>query len=128
MNFSTRAEYGLKAMVNLAESFPNQKALGDIAREENISVKYLENLISKLKISNLVKSQRGKSGGYVLSKDPKQLKVGLIIEALEGHISLMKCTGKKCAQESRCASSMVWKKLEEQIRKTLYEIKLGDLI
>lgn len=128
MKFSTRAEYGLKAMVNLAENFPNQKKLKDIAREESISAKYLENLISKLKINKLVKSQRGKNGGYTLSKKPKQLEIGLIIEALEGPISLMKCTRKTCAQESRCASSAVWKKLEEQIKKTLYEIKLGDLI
>lgn len=128
MKFSTRAEYGLKAMVNLAESYPCQKTLGDIAREENISVKYLENLVSRLKRNKLVESQRGKSGGYTLSKKPEKIEVGKIIEVLEGPIAPMKCTRKACAQESQCASRVVWKKLEEQIKITLYKIKLGDLI
>lgn len=128
MKFSTRAEYGLKAMVNLAENYPFQKTLGDIAREENISVKYLENLISKLKRSKLVQSQRGKSGGYTLSEKPEKLTVGKIIEVLEGPITPMKCGKRGCSQESQCASRVVWKKLEDQIRGTLYTIKLGDLI
>ncbi len=128
MKFSTRAEYGLKAMVNLAESYPSQKALKDIAREENISVKYLENLIARLKRSNLVGSQRGKNGGYILSGKPEQLSVGRIIEVLEGPIAPMKCASKACTQKGKCASRVVWKKLEEQIRKTLYSMKLGDLI
>lgn len=128
MKFSTRAEYGLKAMVNLAESYPAQKALKDIAQEENISVKYLEILAAKLRRSNLIESQRGKSGGYTLSEKPEQMAVGKIIEVLEGPIAPMKCTRKTCAQEGRCASRIVWKKLEEQVRKTLYDIKLNDLV
>ena len=71
MKFSTRAEYGLKAMVNLAKCYPAQKNIKEICREENVSVKYLERLVGELRKNNLVKSQKGKSGGYTLSKKTK---------------------------------------------------------
>lgn len=127
MKFSTRAEYGLKAMANLAKDFPEQKVLKQISKEENISVKYLERLIGELRNKNLVRSQKGKNGGYVLSKNPRQIRVGEIVEILDGPISPMKCVGKFCALENRCSSSFVWTKVGAQIKKTLYAIKLSDL-
>jgi Rrf2 family protein len=126
MKFSTKAEYGLKAMVNLAESFPVQKNLKSVSQEENISIKYLEQLFSKLKKANLIISSKGKSGGYTLAKKPTLIKVGEIVEILEGLIAPMGCEGKSCSL--KCASSIVWVKLGEQIKKTLYKIKLSDLI
>ncbi|HEX7586310.1 MAG TPA: Rrf2 family transcriptional regulator [Patescibacteria group bacterium] len=128
MKFSTRAEYGLKAMANLAKDFPAQKTVKDISKEENISVKYLERLIGELRKKNLVTSQRGKNGGYVLGKNPKNIRVGEIVEILDGPISPMKCVGKFCALEHRCSSSFVWTKVGAQIKKTLYSIKLSELI
>jgi Rrf2 family protein len=128
MQFSTRAEYGLKAMANLAKSYPAQKNIKTISKEEGISVKYLERLVNELRKNNLVKSQLGKSGGYTLAKNPKAIKVGEIIEILEGTIAPMKCVGKKCILEHNCTSSVVWNKLGEQIRKTLYGIRLSELI
>ena len=128
MRFSTRAEYGLKAIVNLAQCYPKQKNIKTISKEEGISVKYLERLVNELRKNNLVKSQLGKSGGYTLAKNPKLIRVGEIIEILEGSISPMKCFGKKCVLEHACSSSIVWNKLGEQIRKTLYGIRLSELI
>lgn len=128
MQFSTRAEYGLKAMVNLAQDYPKQKNIKTISKEEGISVKYLERLVNELRKNNLVKSQLGKSGGYTLAKNPKLIKIGEIIEILEGSISPMKCADGKCVLNCNCASSLVWMKLGEQIKKTLYGIKLSELI
>lgn len=127
MRFSTRGEYGLRAAVNLAGCYPIRKNLGRISKEEGISKKYLERLMSELKRNGMVRSVKGKEGGYVLSADPKHIKVGKIIEATEGPISV-KCYGKKCKMIRRCPSSLVWIKLGEQIKKTLYGIKLSDLI
>lgn len=127
MRFSTRAEYGLKAMANLAKNFPEKKSLLSICQEEKISQKYLERLIQKLRKNNLVKSYKGKSGGYALSKNPKLIKAGEIIEILEETIAPMECSDKKCSL-CHCSSSLVWVKLGTQIRKTLYSIKLSDLI
>lgn len=128
MKFSTRAEYGLKAMANLAKDFPMQKTVRDISKEERISVKYLERLMGNLRNQNLVQSQKGKSGGYILSRNPKNIRVGEIVEILDGPIAPMKCVGKFCALEHQCSSSFVWAKVGAQIKKTLYDIKLSDLI
>lgn len=127
MKFSTRAGYGLRAAVNLAKNYPQQKNLQEISKEEGISLKYLEQLFRVLKKNNLVKSQKGREGGYTLSKNPKQIKVGEIIEILEGPIVPMECASGKCDAKCSCASSIVWTKLQTQIKKTLYSIKLNDL-
>jgi Rrf2 family protein len=128
MKFSTRAEYGLKAMVNLAQCYPEQKNIKTLSVQEGISVKYLERLMNELRKAKLVRSQQGKTGGYTLAKKPEIIKVGQIIEILEGTIAPMKCAETKCVLKNKCSSSLVWDKLGEQIRKTLYGIKLSDVI
>ncbi|EKE18665.1 MAG: transcriptional regulator [uncultured bacterium] len=128
MRFSTKAEYGLKAMTNLAKYYPEQKTIGEIAKEENISQKYLERLMGLLRNGEVVQSLKGKQGGYVLARDPKKIAVGEIIELLDGDISPMRCVGKFCSSEHKCPSSVVWNKLGIQIKKTLYGIKLNTLI
>lgn len=128
MKFSTRAEYGLQAMANLAKSYPEQKNIRQISREEKIPAKYLERLMGELRKNKLVQSFQGKNGGYVLIKNPKLIKVGQIIEILEGSISPMRCADIQCRTTCSCSSSQVWLKLGSQIRKTLYGIKLSELI
>ena len=128
MKFSTKAEYGLKAIVNMAQCYPDQKTTKELASEENISQKYLERLLGKLRTGGLIDSTKGKSGGYVLARDPKKIPVGEIIELLDGDISPMRCVGKFCASQKKCPSSIVWTELGEQIHKTLYKIKLSDLV
>ena len=128
MRFSTKAEYGLKAAINLARVFPKQKTAKKIAAEEDVSQKYLERLLGTLKERGILDSAKGKTGGYVLARDPKKIPVGEIVEILEGDISPMRCVGKFCAAEHKCPSSIVWNKLGMQIKKTLYSIKLSDLI
>jgi Rrf2 family protein len=115
-------------MVNLAKSYPEQKTIKSVSEEEKISVKYLERLVNELRKIDLVTSQKGKSGGYVLSRKPSEIKVGEIIENLEGTIAPMKCVENGKRVQCQCASKVVWDKLGEQIRKTLYGIRLSDLI
>jgi len=126
MKFSTKAEYGLKAMANLAAVFPAQKNLQAIAREEKISVKYLERIIGELRKNNLLTSSKGKAGGYVLARNPKKITASEIIEILDGPIESTKCVS--CGIENKCSSSLVWIKLGQEIKKTLSKIKLSDLI
>ena len=128
MQFSTKAGYGLRAITNLAKCFPEQKTIKEISTEENISQKYLERILGILNKNNLVISHKGKSGGYVLAKNPKKINAGEIIETLEGTIAPMRCVGSFCSAKKKCPSSIVWDKLGIQIRKTLYNIKLSELI
>jgi Rrf2 family protein len=128
MKFSSKAEYGLMAMTNLAKAYPEQKNLAMISREEGISLKYLEQLATILRKKNLITSTKGKQGGYVLAKKPNQLTVGEIVEALDGPIAPMKCIGKFCAKATTCSSNVVWEKVSSQIKKTLYSMKLNQII
>ncbi len=128
MHFSTKAEYGLKAIVNLAKCYPEQKTIKEIAAQEDISQKYLERLLGTLRDGNVIDSVKGKNGGYTLARNPKKITAGEVIEILDGTISPMRCVGKFCAMEKKCPSSIVWNKLGMQIQKTLYGIKLSDLV
>lgn len=127
LKISTKGEYGLRAAVNLARNYPNIKNLREISREERISLKYLERLIGDLRKAGLVKSFKGKDGGYVLEKNPKEISAGEIIEVMEGPLT-SKCQNINCPSMKNCSSSFVWFELGKQIEKTLYKIKLSKLI
>ena len=128
MKFSSKAEYGLMAMTNLAKAYPVQKNLKTISAEEGISMKYLEQLATILRRKNLIISTKGKQGGYVLAKKPNRLTVGEIVEVLDGPIAPMKCVGKFCVKAATCSSNVVWEKVSMQIKKTLYAMKLNQII
>lgn len=127
MKFSTKAEYGLRAMVILARDYPSLKSISEISQEEDISAKYLEQIFTKLRLDNLIVSQKGKSGGYMLMREPLQITVGEIVETLEGKIEPTKCYSVKC-KDKKCTSRKVWIKLSQEIKKTLDNIKLSDLV
>jgi len=127
MKFSTKAEYGLKAMVNLAKDEVKTKNIKLIAKEESISIKYLERILNVLRKHGLVESFKGINGGYALKKPGNKISVADIVIALEGPIAPMKCVGKVCHMENQCSSKIVWEILGTQIEKTLRHIKLSDL-
>jgi len=127
MKFSTKAEYGLRAMVVLARDYPYLRSITEISLEENISAKYLEQIFIKLKSAKIIVSQKGKSGGYTLTREPKHICVGEIVETLEGKIEPTKCNSLAC-KNSQCSSKKVWVKLSQEIKRTLDNIKLSDLI
>lgn len=126
MQFSTKAEYGLRATVVLAKAYPKLKSITDISIEEGISAKYLEQLFGALKQSGIIISFKGKSGGYTLAKIPSKLSVAEVIESLEGNLEPMKCQSSHCSK-SNCPSRKVWLKLGKEIKKTLKNIKLSEL-
>jgi len=132
MKFSTRATYGLRAMINLAQN--NNKtsvSLSLIAKKENISLGYLEKIFSILKKANLVVSEKGSSGGYQLARDPKNIDVLEIINALEGGDPPFYCVENKgkvyCGAGCGCNVKLVFNKVEDAVKKTLKRIKLSDL-
>lgn len=129
MKFSTKAEYGLRAIIRIARSIEKKPySLAQIAKEENISLAYLERLIAKLKKAGLVLSTKGLRGGYQLTKKPKEIKISEVLTALEGSLAPYHCLDINLCRERACPTRKVWLKLQEQIIKTLNSITLADLI
>ncbi|MCX6740434.1 MAG: Rrf2 family transcriptional regulator [Candidatus Parcubacteria bacterium] len=132
MMFSTKSEYGLRALVNLSKNQGNVPySLAKIAKEEKISLAYLERLFAKLKRAKIVVSVKGVNGGYKLAKPALRISVKDILTALEGSLAPYVCAGigGLCAKKGcDCQSKIVWQKLDQGISKTLNSIKLSDLI
>ena len=89
MKISTKGRYGLRALIDLAVYAGKVSvSLGSIAERQNISLKYLEQVFSQLRNANVIKSVKGSQGGYILSDKPSNIKVGTILRALEGDLTI----------------------------------------
>lgn len=131
MKLSTKGRYGLKAMFLVALEQDNGPVpLKLIATKQNISMNYLEQLFSALKKADIVKSVRGAQGGYLLSKDAKDITVGEILYVLEGPVSLSECMLDEdiCANSDTCVTRGVWERIKKGIDDITYSITLQDMI
>ena len=130
MHMSTRGRYGVRLMVALALNYGNGTALlREVARREGISEKYLGQIIIPLKSAGLVLSQRGSRGGYALGRPPGEITVKDVVEAIEGRIAAVLCVSdpEACARASSCVTTHVWKKLSEDIERSLSSFTLAAL-
>ncbi len=127
MQFSTKTEYGLRAILNISRSYGKPKSVRKIAQEEKISQKYLERILAILGKKGIVTSQKGKNGGYSLTKNISKISISEIITALEGPISFMQCEGKNC-QAQDCLLKNMWRKIEREVIKSLEKINLEEII
>jgi len=136
MMFTTKTEYGLKAMVSLAQNGKKKKpdplSIAEISKKEHISPAYLEHLFVSLKANDLVKSLKGVSGGYVLARPAKEISVFEIVEALEGPLAVFYCmageNNKIVCSTKGCLTKKIWNELQKNIIHTLRKFKLSDLI
>ena len=133
MKLTTKGRYAVMAMADLAAN-QNLKpvSLNDISLRQNISLSYLEQLFSKLKNENLVKSVRGPTGGYILEKNPKDIKISNIIFAVDEQIKTLNCkkeSKKSCNGKSvKCITHNLWDELENHINDFFQKISLNDVI
>ncbi|MEF8846813.1 MAG: Rrf2 family transcriptional regulator [Candidatus Paceibacterota bacterium] len=130
MKISKKTRYGLRAVIYLAkEKTKSVCSLKEISEDQKISFDYLEKIMAELRKSNIVKSHQGPNGGYSLNKKPGEIKVGEIVEALEGG-SLVDCISElgSCPQSEDCLAKEVWQKLQQTINKALDTVTLKDLI
>lgn len=132
MKISTKGRYALRMLLDLAmhesEGFV---ALKDIAERQNISKKYLEQIVPLLNKSNLLKTNRGYQGGYMLSKAPDQYTVGEILRISEGNLCPVACLQYEpndCPRANECMTLDVWKGLYKVITEYLDGITLQDII
>jgi Rrf2 family cysteine metabolism transcriptional repressor len=133
MKFSSRARYGLRAMIALAQGYQiGPISLAEIARSEDISLSYLEQLITVLRRAGLVDGTRGAHGGYQLTADPASITAGQVVRALEGPIAPAECVSEGagagyCWRESVCPSKPFWEQVRNSIAQVLDTTTLADL-
>ena len=131
MKLSTKTRYGLRLMLQLAIGYgKGPLSLKDISRKEEISEKYLSQIVIPLKARGLVNPIRGSCGGYILSKEPVRITVKDIVEVFEGSFTPVECTDKPsvCNRSNLCTARKVWSILREKISETLDSLNLKDLV
>lgn len=133
MLVSTKGRYALRVMIDMAEHQEKTGfiALKDVAERQDISIKYLENIMKSLVKAKLVEGTRGKGGGYRLTKRPSSIKASAIITATEGTIAPVACLEKKrnnCERAATCKTLAMWKGLQDNITGFLDGFTLQDLV
>ncbi|MBT8148375.1 MAG: Rrf2 family transcriptional regulator [Gammaproteobacteria bacterium] len=130
MRLTTKGRYAVTAMLDLAlhaESGP--VSLAEIAKRQELSLSYLEQLFVKLRRNNLVESSRGPGGGYALCADSAMISVAAIIEAVDEGVDATSCSGKSDCQDGQtCLTHSLWDDLTRQIHNFLDGISLADLV
>ena len=139
MMFSTRAEYGVRVMVELARRDGKQPvSLSEIADGDQLPLAYLEHLAARLRKADLVESRRGARGGYLLARPAAEISMAEIVQALEGSIAPIECISEGadghlvCTREADtdhvCPTKLLWTRVQGSIVRTLQETKLSDLV
>ena len=132
MRISTKGRYAIRLMLDLAMNASGEPIrLKDVARRQNISEKYLEQIISILNKAGFVRSVRGPQGGYTLQWPPEEYTVGMILRLTEGSLAPVECvddTNSYCARKDNCATRILWKKLNDAINGVVDNVTLEDLI
>ncbi len=134
VHFSTRGEYGVRLIVELARHYGNGPvSLGEVADHEALPRPYLEQLVVSLREAGLVRSTRGARGGYELSRDPAEIRMGEVLRALEGPIAPMICASEDpahagiCERTGFCNVNDLWLTVRNAISGALDSITLADL-
>lgn len=131
MRLSTRSRYGVRMMFEFALKFNQGPVfLKEVARMQGISFKYLSKLVIPLKSAGLLQSVRGANGGYMLARHPSQITIHMIVEKLEGDVSLVECAENPnvCTRNANCVARIIWKRTDEAIMKVLDDITLQDMV
>jgi Rrf2 family protein len=118
-------------MVDLAEHYADGPIpLAEIARRQNLSVKYLEQLIILLKGAGLIRSTRGRRGGYMLAQKPEKISVGQVIEVLEGRLAVVDCVTdpELCERSPECPTRGIWIGMTDVLKKQLFSLSLMDIL
>jgi Rrf2 family protein len=134
LHFSTRGEYGVRLMVELARHHGSGPiSLSEMAVHEDLPRPYLEQLVVSLRAAGLVTSTRGAHGGYQLTRDPVEIHMGQVIEALEGPIAPMVCASEDpdhaalCSRTGFCNVNLLWVRVRDAVVSALDSVTLADL-
>ena len=132
MKISTKGRYALRLMIDLATNDEgNPIRIKDVAERQNISDKYLEQIISVLNKAGFVRSVRGPQGGYLLKKKPEDYSVGMILRLTEGSLAPVACVEEDetdCERQGGCVTYLLWRKISDAINGVVDTITLKDLV
>jgi Rrf2 family protein len=133
MRISTKGRYALRLMIDLAmHDSGSPISLKDVAKRQEISDKYLEQIIAVLNRAGYVRSVRGAQGGYMLRKQPEEYTVGMILRLTEGSLSPVPCIEAddevNCDKQADCVTLILWKKINDAVRDVVDSTTLQDLV
>lgn len=130
MKISTKGRYALRVMIDLAVNDKGDYvSLKDISNRQEVSLKYLEQIMAMLNKAGYVKSTRGNNGGYRLAKSPEEYKVGDILRKTEGDLAPIACVnGEECGKRENCKTFKFWQGLDNVINEYVDSKTLEDLI
>lgn len=133
MKLSTKGRYGLRALIDLAVYCTEEAvSIQSIAKRQNISDRYLEQLMGKLRRAGLVVSIRGAGGGYRLARPAGEISVGEVLRALEGNLDAVTCPGTEegpgCEDADLCVTRYVWKRINDSITQAVDTIMIEQLV
>lgn len=133
MKLSTKGRYGLRALIDLALYSEEEPVnIQSIAKRQNISESYLEQLVRKMRTAGLVVSVRGAGGGYQLARPASEISVGDVLRALEGDLAAVSCAGNQeesgCSGADLCVTRYVWQRINESITQAVDTMWLDQLV
>lgn len=130
MKISTKGRYALRVMIDLAVNDKGDYvSLKDISNRQEVSLKYLEQIVAMLNKAGYVKATRGNNGGYRLAKSPEEYKVGDILRKTEGDLAPIACVnGEECGKRENCKTFKFWQGLDNVINEYVDSKTLADLI
>ena len=132
MRFSAKAEYGVKAILELAvQSGQRPVQIRNIAKKQGLPVKFLEQAMNALKKAGLVESIRGAQGGYLLNRSPKEISLGDVLKAIDGPMNETRCISDssqtRCEEAGNCVVQDVWTEVKHSFIDLLNSITLQDM-
>lgn len=132
MMISSRGRYALRVMIDLAEHDDGTyQPMKEVARRQDISLKYLEKILPLLVAAHLVEGIQGKGGGYRLTREPAQYRVGDVLRLTEGDlapVACLECAAQPCKRTADCRTLPLWSELNRRINEYLDSVTIGDLM
>ena len=130
MKLTTKSRYAINALAELLVYARNTPVrLKDISEKQNIELNYLEQIFRKLRLAGIVKSIRGRNGGYVYASDPSKISIKQVMDAVEEDLDATNCAGaSSCFEGRQCSSHKLWDDLNHVVENYLSKIFINDLV
>ena len=132
MMISTRGRYVLRVLIDLAEHYDGHyTAMKEVAQRQNISLKYLEKILPLLVKEGYIEGVHGKGGGYILTREPSEYRIGDILRLTEGNLAPVACLEQNatpCNRTAECRTLPMWNHLNKMINEYLDSVTIADLM